>query len=57
MKSKLDLQQLRVEIRRLHRSHQLYKVLHQELSAIGYWKVKPRGNPRKGYEARINLLE
>ena len=29
----------------------LYKLLKNKLSALGYWKAAPRGNPRKGYQA------
>ena len=50
MRSKLDLEQLRCEIRRLHRSHELYQVLHEELKLRGWWKARQRGNPKKGYE-------
>ena len=28
----------------------LYRVLKEELSKIGYWRQKPRGDSRKGYE-------
>jgi hypothetical protein len=27
----------------------LYKLLKDKLSSLGYWKSAPRGNPRKGY--------
>ena len=26
-----------------------YKILKEELSTLGYWKNRPRGNPKKGY--------
>lgn len=29
----------------------LYKVLKEELNALGYWKNRPRGNPYKAKEA------
>ena len=42
--TRLDLDQLRAEIRAMKRSHALYRLLKQELSALGYWKNKVRGN-------------
>ena len=48
--SKIDLEQLRIEIRRLHRTHALYRLLRDELSALGFWRAKPRGNPALGYK-------
>jgi hypothetical protein len=50
--SKVDLEQLTFEIRHLHRSQVLFKVLKKELSKLGYWKNKKRGNPAKGYRER-----
>jgi hypothetical protein len=29
----------------------LYKALKEELSAIGFWKARPRGNPSKAGKA------
>ena len=29
----------------------LYKVLKDELSALGHWRNKARGNPQAGYKA------
>ncbi len=55
VKSKIDLEQLRCEIRRLHRSHALYRLLRDELSALKLWKARPRGNPKKGYEVAHGL--
>jgi hypothetical protein len=52
MITKIDLDQLRKEIRYLSRNKALYKVLHEELTAIGHWKNKPRGDPKKAYAAR-----
>ena len=52
MATKLDLDQLRIEIRDLNRSKQLYKVLKVELSRLGYWKNQRRGDPVKAYHAR-----
>jgi len=50
--SKVDIEQLIKEMRHLHRSQLLYRVLKQELSLLGYWKNKPRGDPAKGYKER-----
>lgn len=46
--TKIDTDQLREEIRHMHRWNKLYKALKEELSALGFWKAKPRGNPSKG---------
>jgi len=46
--SKIDIDQLRKEIRGMNRWNVLYKALKQELGAIGFWRDKPRGNPSKG---------
>ena len=46
--SKIDIEQLRQEIRELKRWQLLYRALKEELSALGFWKNKPRGNPSKG---------
>ena len=50
--SRVDIEQLIKEIRQLHRSQLLYRVLKRELSLLGYWKNKPRGDPAKGYKER-----
>ena len=46
--SKIDIDQLRKEIREMNRWNILYKALKQELSAIGFWHNRPRGNPSAG---------
>jgi len=46
--AKIDIEQLAKELRNLERHKILYKVLKQELSALGYWKNKPRGKPFSG---------
>jgi len=53
--SRVDLEQLTREIKHLHRSQVLYKVLKRELSSLGYWKNKKRGNPVKGYREKGKL--
>ena len=53
--SKIDIDQLRKEIRGMERWHVLYRALKEELSALNYWRDKPRGNPSKaGKTAWIN---
>jgi hypothetical protein len=47
---KTDLEVLKSEIRRMHRNSPLYRLLRDELTAMGYWKKKPRGKPDKGYQ-------
>ena len=46
----LDLEELREDIRNMTRDQAIYKVLKEELSALGYWKSLPRGNPQAGYK-------
>ena len=50
--SRVDINQLIKELRQLERHQVLYRVLKKELSALGYWRNKPRGNPAKGYKER-----
>ena len=52
MATKIDLNQLRKEIRKLNRNKALYRVLKEELSVIDHWKNKPRGDPKKAYASR-----
>jgi len=42
-KSKIDLDQLRIEIRVMSVRSKLHKLLVEELSALGHWKQLPRG--------------
>ena len=51
-KTKVDLGQLRVEIRELNNRKQLYRVLKEELSKIDHWKQQGRGNPVKAFNTR-----
>jgi len=46
--TKIDIDQLRVEIRGMNRWNVLYKTLKQELGVLGFWRNKPRGNPSLG---------
>jgi hypothetical protein len=50
MVSKIDLEQLRLEIQNMQRWQPIYKILKQELSVKGFWKNKARGNPKKAYQ-------
>ena len=52
MATKIDIEQLRKEIRELNRTKILYRVLKDELSLLGYWKNKERGDPMKAYLSR-----
>ena len=48
--TKINLIQLSREIRTMSRQNVLYKVLKRELTRLGYWRNRPRGNPVKGYK-------
>jgi hypothetical protein len=50
----LDLNELREAIRNMTRQQGIYKVLRDELTAKGYWRKLPRGNPGAG---RRKMLE
>lgn len=50
--TKIDLPQLVIEIQQLERHQKLYRVLKRELSKLGFWRNKPRGNPAKGYRMK-----
>jgi len=47
----VNIEDLRQEIRGISRRKRLFKVLKEELSVLGYWRNKSRGNPVKGLEA------
>jgi hypothetical protein len=51
--SKIDYEELRSAIRRMKRWHKLYKFLKDELTRLGYWKLKARGNPQKGFSTGL----
>jgi len=44
-KSKIDFEQLRIELRSMTNRYELYKVVKEELEKRGWWKQKPRGKP------------
>jgi len=50
--TKIDIAQLRKEIRSLNRHQLLYRVLRDELARIGHWKMQARGDPMKAYLSR-----
>ena len=52
----VDIEKLRQEIRSMTRKQVLYRVLRDELSALGYWKAKARGNPQEGYRLAKGAL-
>ena len=45
----VDLVALRAAVRGMTRKHALYRVLKEELTALGYWKQRGRGRPFDGY--------
>ena len=48
-KSKLDFEQLRIEVQCMTRDSKLYDLLQEELTKLDHWKQQKRGNPKKGY--------
>ena len=50
-RSKIDLVQLTKEIRSMNSRKKLYQVLKNELTKLGHWRDRPRGNPAKGWAA------
>lgn len=54
MRTKLDLGQLRQEIREMERHQPLFHVLKEELIALGYWQNRPRGNPAAGLRIALS---
>lgn len=46
-KSKIDLDQLAIEIRRMKPTCKLHKVLKKELTPLGRWRNLKRGKPRR----------
>ena len=49
----LNLEELKKSIRNMTREQAVYKVLKEELSRLGYWRQRPRGNPQKGFMTGI----
>lgn len=52
IKSKLDFEQLRKEIRTLNSRKALYRLLKEELGKIDHWKQQARGDPVKAFSMR-----
>ena len=52
MKTRIDLEQLRIEIRMLNRHKKLYYILRDELGKLGHWKLRGRGDSVKAYRSR-----
>lgn len=50
----IDLKELRESIHKMTRQQGIYQVLRDELTAKGYWRKLPRGNPSAG---RRKMLE
>lgn len=50
MRNKIDIEQLRSEIRAMTSRTKLWQTLRDELSALGYWRNRPRGNPSRGFK-------
>ena len=46
----IDLNELGEAIDSMTRQQGIYRVLRDRLTAKGYWRKLPRGNPRKGYD-------
>lgn len=51
-RTSLDYDRLIVEIRNMNCRKKLFHILKDELTLLGYWKNKERGNPRLGYNLR-----
>lgn len=52
MGSKIDLNQLSVEIQELNRHKKLYRLLRDELTKVDHWKQQGRGDPIKAFHSR-----
>jgi hypothetical protein len=48
-KSKIDLEQLSLEIQNLKPTQKLYQVLKDGLTKIDHWKQQKRGKPRRNF--------
>ena len=56
-KNQLFLTELTSKIRAMKPRGALYKAIKRELSALGNWKCKPRGNPAKGWATRNSKVD
>ena len=50
------LDKLRGDLQTLDRHDPLYKLLKTELTLLGYWKNRQRGNPAAGYKAMTDKI-
>ena len=51
-KTKIDLEELRLEIETMTYKSSLYRVLKESLSKRGYWKALKRGKPNPMFRKR-----
>ncbi len=47
---RINLLSLSESIQRMSPRSKLFKTLKREVSLLGYWRNRPRGNPSKGYK-------
>jgi len=47
----LDYKALQLKLKALTPRKRLYKLLKTELTKLGYWRNRPRGNPKKAFKA------
>lgn len=56
IKTKIDIEQLRKEIRRFknqpHPRNRLFYALKEELNPLGWWKNRKRGKPNYGWKRK-----
>jgi hypothetical protein len=52
--TKINLKQLAIEIRTMNSRKEIYKLLKKELTILGHWRDKGRGDPSKGYKVMRN---
>lgn len=48
---------IRAEVRQMTPRSRIYRILKEELSVLGYWRNRPRGNPKKGYAGMLKVLK
>ena len=54
---RVNLEVLREKIKGLKPGIRLYRVLKEELSVLGYWRNRKRGNPVKGFEVMMGRIK
>lgn len=45
----INEQELRERVRKMSRQSRIYRILKEELSVLGYWKARKRGDSALGY--------